>query len=79
MTAHPGPARAAAPQASAGNPHRPLHSQTGALPGEHPGDQEIPLVKVAGLDGELGRFGRRLAGPASSTIRAGAISGRRRQ
>ena len=44
---------AAHPQAGKGNvrqdPHRSLHSQTGALPGEHPGRSANPLVKVAGL------------------------------
>jgi catechol 2,3-dioxygenase-like lactoylglutathione lyase family enzyme len=33
----------------AGDPHRSLHSETGALPGEHPGRSRNPLVKVAGL------------------------------
>ena len=31
------------------DPHRSLHSQTGARPGEHPGRSKNPLVKVAGL------------------------------
>ena len=31
------------------DPHRSLHSETGALPGEHPGRSRNPLVKVAGL------------------------------
>src|SRR5215470_17693609 len=31
------------------DPHRSLHSETGALPGEHPGRSEDPLIKVAGL------------------------------
>ena len=31
------------------DPHRSLHSQAGALPGEHPGRSSNPLVKVAGL------------------------------
>ena len=31
------------------DPHRSLHSQTGARPGEHPGRSDHPLVKVAGL------------------------------
>ena len=31
------------------DPHRSLHSQTGALPGEHPGRSKNPLVKVTGL------------------------------
>ena len=39
------------------DPHRSLHSETGALPGEHPGRSKNPLVKVAaplgGLAGQL--------------------------
>jgi len=31
------------------DPHRSLHSRTGARPGEHPGRSGNPLVKVAGL------------------------------
>jgi len=31
------------------DPHRALHSEEGALPGEHPGRSRNPLVKVAGL------------------------------
>ena len=31
------------------DPHRSLHSETGAQPGEHPGRSGNPLVKVAGL------------------------------
>jgi len=31
------------------DPHRSLHSETGAMPGEHPGRSKNPLVKVAGL------------------------------
>jgi catechol 2,3-dioxygenase-like lactoylglutathione lyase family enzyme len=31
------------------DPHRSLHSQAGALPGEHPGRSRNPLVKVTGL------------------------------
>jgi catechol 2,3-dioxygenase-like lactoylglutathione lyase family enzyme len=31
------------------DPHRSLHSETGALPGEHPGRSKNPLIKVAGL------------------------------
>jgi catechol 2,3-dioxygenase-like lactoylglutathione lyase family enzyme len=31
------------------DPHRSLHSQTGALRGEHPGRSKNPLIKVAGL------------------------------
>ena len=43
----PGP-RPVSP-AAAEDPHRSLHSQTGARPGEHPGRSGNPLVKVAGL------------------------------
>src|SRR6187431_1416646 len=31
------------------DPHRSLHSETGAQPGEHPGRSGNPLVKAAGL------------------------------
>jgi catechol 2,3-dioxygenase-like lactoylglutathione lyase family enzyme len=31
------------------DPHRSLHGEAGALPGEHPGRSEDPLIKVAGL------------------------------
>jgi catechol 2,3-dioxygenase-like lactoylglutathione lyase family enzyme len=31
------------------DPHRSLHSETGAVPGEHPGRSKNPLTKVAGL------------------------------
>jgi catechol 2,3-dioxygenase-like lactoylglutathione lyase family enzyme len=31
------------------DPHRSLHSDTGGLPGEHPGRSRNPLIKVAGL------------------------------
>ena len=31
------------------DPHHGLHSQTGALPAEHPGRSRNPLVKIAGL------------------------------
>src|SRR5436190_132495 len=31
------------------DPHRSLHSETGARPGEHPGRSRNPLVKIAGL------------------------------
>jgi catechol 2,3-dioxygenase-like lactoylglutathione lyase family enzyme len=31
------------------DPHRSLHSENGAMPGEHPGRSKNPLVKVAGL------------------------------
>ena len=49
MTTHPSPARTPAPRAPSEDPHRSLHSQTGARPGEHPGRSGNPLVKVAGL------------------------------
>jgi catechol 2,3-dioxygenase-like lactoylglutathione lyase family enzyme len=46
-------AGAAAPLPPSGSvrqdPHRSLHSETGALPGEHPGRSKNPLIKVAGL------------------------------
>jgi catechol 2,3-dioxygenase-like lactoylglutathione lyase family enzyme len=47
MTAHSSPAPP--PQGLGEDPHRSLHSQTGARPGEHPGRSRNPLVKVAGL------------------------------
>ena len=31
------------------DPHRSIHSQTGALPGEHSGRSRNPLIKVTGL------------------------------
>ncbi len=31
------------------DPHRSLHGETGARPGEHPGRSNNPLVKIAGL------------------------------
>ncbi|MGO9778366.1 MAG: hypothetical protein ACLPQY_01150, partial [Streptosporangiaceae bacterium] len=37
------------PERSGQDPHRLLHSETGARPGEHPGRSGNPLVKVAGL------------------------------
>ena len=37
------------PERSGQDPHRSLHSETGARPGEHPGRSGNPLVKVAGL------------------------------
>ena len=49
MTPHPSPARTPSPRAPSEDPHRSLHSQTGARPGEHPGRSGNPLVKVAGL------------------------------
>ena len=36
-------------QKKAQDPHRSLHGETGARPGEHPGRSNNPLVKVAGL------------------------------
>ena len=36
-------------QRPAQDPHRSLHSESGALPAEHPGRSKNPLVKVAGL------------------------------
>ena len=49
MTAHLSPGRAPASGGPGEDPHRSLHSETGALPGEHPGRSKDPLVKVAGL------------------------------
>src|SRR5246127_1460336 len=49
MTAHLSPGRAAASQGPGEDPHRSLHSETGASPGEHPGRSKNPLVKVTGL------------------------------
>ena len=49
MTAHLSPARPPSPQGPGEDPHHSLHSETGALPGEHPGRSSNPLVKVAGL------------------------------
>ena len=49
MTAHLSPGRAPASQGPGEDPHRTLHSQTGAMPGEHAGRSKDPLVKVAGL------------------------------
>ena len=31
------------------DPHQSLHSETGGLPGEHPGRSRNPLIKVVGL------------------------------
>src|SRR5215469_18146272 len=31
------------------DPHHSLHSETGAVPGEHPGRSKNPLIKVTGL------------------------------
>ena len=49
MTTHLNPDQTQSPQGQGQDPHRSLHSQTGARPGEHPGRSENPLVKVAGL------------------------------
>ena len=49
MTADLSPARTPATQGQKEDPHRSLHSDTGALPREHPGRSRNPLVKVAGL------------------------------
>ena len=49
MTTHLDPARVPPPQGPREDPHRSLHSETGARPGEHPGRSKNPLVKVAGL------------------------------
>jgi catechol 2,3-dioxygenase-like lactoylglutathione lyase family enzyme len=49
MTTQQSPATVAAHQRPGQDPHRSLHSETGALPGEHPGRSKNPLVKVAGL------------------------------
>jgi catechol 2,3-dioxygenase-like lactoylglutathione lyase family enzyme len=49
MTAHLSPGRAPASRGPGEDPHRSLHSETGAMPGEHPGRSKDPLVKVAGL------------------------------
>src|SRR6201981_1373245 len=49
MTAHLSPAQVPASGEPREDPHRSLHSETGALPGEHPGRSANPLVKVARL------------------------------
>jgi catechol 2,3-dioxygenase-like lactoylglutathione lyase family enzyme len=49
MTTPPSPARTPSPEGPRQDPHRSLHSETGALSGEHPGRSKNPLVKVAGL------------------------------
>ena len=49
MTTHLNPDQTQSPQGQGQDPHRSLHSQTGARPGEHPGRSGNPLVKVAGL------------------------------
>src|SRR3974390_1149056 len=49
MTTHLSPGPGPSPQRPAEDPHRSLHSETGGLPGEHPGRSKNPLVKAAGL------------------------------
>ena len=49
MTTHLDPARVPPPQGPREDPHRSLHAEAGAMPGEHPGRSKNPLVKVAGL------------------------------
>ena len=49
MTTHLNPARPPSQDGPRQDPHRSLHSETGGLPGEHPGRSGNPLVKVAGL------------------------------
>jgi hypothetical protein len=52
MTTHLHPAQADGsppPEGPGEDPHRWLHTQTGARPGEHPGRSGNPLVKVTGL------------------------------
>ena len=49
MTTHLCPGPGPSPQRPAEDPHRSLHSETGGLPGEHPGRSKDPLVKAAGL------------------------------
>jgi len=49
MTRQQSPIVATSHQETAQDPHRSLHSETGGLPGEHPGRSRNPLIKVAGL------------------------------
>src|ERR1700730_109786 len=52
MTTHQSPAQASGSPSLQGpgeDPHRSLHSETGALPGDHSGRSRNPLVRVAGL------------------------------
>src|SRR5271165_1681103 len=49
MTRQQSPNVATSHQETAQDPHRSLHSETGGLPGEHPGRSRNPLIKVAGL------------------------------
>jgi hypothetical protein len=47
MTTRQGPARP--PRGHREDPHRSLHGETGARPGEHPGRSKNPVIKVPGL------------------------------
>jgi len=49
MTADLSPARTPPAPGQQEDPHRSLHSDTGAFPREHPGRSRNPLIKVAGL------------------------------
>ena len=49
MTRQESPTVATSHQESGQDPHRSLHSETGGLPGEHPGRSRNPLIKVTGL------------------------------
>ena len=49
MTRQQSPAVATSHQETGQDPHRSLHSETGGLPGEHPGRSRNPLIKVTGL------------------------------
>ena len=49
MTRQQSPAVATPHQETGQDPHRSLHSETGGLPGEHPGRSRNPLIKVTGL------------------------------
>ena len=49
MTTHLSPAQTPSSEGPEQDPHRSLHSETGALSGEHPGRSGNPLIKVAGL------------------------------
>jgi catechol 2,3-dioxygenase-like lactoylglutathione lyase family enzyme len=49
MTTHLNPDQTQSPEGQGQDPHRSLHSEAGARPGEHPGRSRNPLVKVAGL------------------------------
>ena len=49
MTTHLSPAQTPSSEGPEQDPHRSLHSETGALSGEHPGRSGNSLIKVAGL------------------------------